>query len=143
MPFTRGLHNSATLSRLLSGVLLGLQVVFAVLHASTGLSLRGIPVQQTQLVRLTDLNWWWLVAFGVTAIALAVTWVTGRYRQHAHAVAGAIWAMYAVELWFAAFAPHPLLPLAWPVAATALAVVYGLVGGALAEQADVVARGER
>ncbi|HEY2101482.1 MAG TPA: hypothetical protein VGH72_33800 [Pseudonocardia sp.] len=143
MPFTRGLHAGHLASRLLSGVLLGLQLIFALLHVSTSIALRGVPVAQAQVARLTDLNWWWLFAFGMSALFLAITWFYERYRPQAHAVAGAVWAFYATELWFAAFAPSPLLPVTFPAAASVLAVIFGVVGGALAEAEDVAARGAR
>lgn len=129
--------------RLLSAVLLGLQVAFAALHATVGISIRGTAVPVANTSHLIGLNWWWLCAFGVTAIALGVTWWRGRYRHQAHAVSGAVWAMYAAELWFATFRTPPYVPITWPVAATGLAIMYAVVAGALAEAADLAARGER
>lgn len=141
MPFTRQTSGGQLLSRLLSVLLLCLQVVFALVHIVPSIAWRGLSLRGINMEHLLLLNWWWLGAFGVSAIGLGVTWMLRRYRQHAHAVAGSVWMMYAVELWFATSGAHPLVPPTWPAAATALALVYAIVAGALDEQASAASRG--
>lgn len=145
MPFSRGLRTSQLfLSRALSGLLIVAQFTVAGIHASYSLAYRGVNVAASgdRLEHLRSLDTWWLIAFGATGLLLIGTWALGRWRQYAHALAGAVWVMYAGELWFATFAITPLVPLTWAASATLLAGIYAVVAGAHAEHSEPAGRKE-
>lgn len=118
----------------MSGVLVGVQAAIALLHLHPPLVYPARPVSTTVVVFINGLGPWWLVAFGLSAVALIITLKLNRHRQYGHLACGAVWIAYSVALWVGAVATRGTLTLA--VLATGWAALHLALATAYADRRD-------
>jgi hypothetical protein len=118
----------------MSGVLVGVQAAIALLHLYPPLVYPARPVSTTVVVFISDLGPWWLVAFGLSAVALIITLKLNRHRQYGHLACGAVWIAYSVALWWGVAATRGTVTLA--VLATGWAALHLALATGYADRRD-------
>jgi hypothetical protein len=117
----------------LSWVLLGIQAVVSVLHGFPRLVYRPNPQTARIVEFINSLGPYWVVAFGLSTVALVVSLVWHRYRHIGHLACMFTWVVFAVALWFGALASNPIGPILFACVATGLVLVHLVIATAYAD----------
>lgn len=124
----------------LSVALLVLQVVAAVLHVTPSLVYPTRPITARIVLYISHLGPVWVLAFGLTSVALAVAYWVARYLDYAHLAAAGVWVMYSSSLWIGALAQSPRGTVLFPCVATALVAVHTIIAASYSDAAGREAR---